>query len=207
MNSTQTEQMVRNSVAGAAMLLVAVLCAGCRITTTKGEGKKDVSINTPLGGMQVKTNPGRVLEKVGLPQYPGSVLVDKKGEHNGADEGSADVDMSFGSFHLRVLAVGFQTSDSQQAVEAFYRPALAKYSDVIACRNHQPVGQPAKTGLGLTCEDEKGKHGMHGSSTGDDADALQLKAGSGAKQHIVAIKPQDDGTRIELVALDLPKGD
>lgn len=115
--------------------------------------------------------------------------------------------MSFGSFHLRVLAASFQTPDAPSRVEGFYRKPLAQFSDVIACRDQQPVGQPTKTGLGLTCSDDK--HQLHGKvnidTTDHNSSQLELKAGSPSRQHIVTIEPRDGGTRIGLVALDLPR--
>ncbi len=200
-----TRQRIGQAIGtGLVSLFLVVLCAGCNITRTSGKGK-DVSIETPLGGMQVKDDPAHVLERIGLPQYPGSTIVPKK---HGSDDRAADVDMSFGGFHLRVLTLGLQTPDPQQAVEAFYRKSLAQYSDVIACRNHVAIAPPAKTGMGLTCSDDENARDVHvGKNSGEDQDELQLKAGSQSRQHIVAIKPQDGGIRVQLIALDLPHGD
>lgn len=181
--------------------------AGCHISADKKDGKSNVSISTPLGGLNAETDPTKVLGKLSLPQYPGSRPVEKT-ESNQDDKNSADVDMSFGSFHLRVLAASFQTPDAPSKVEGFYRKPLAQFSDVIACRDQQPVGQPAKTGLGLTCSDDK--HQLHlkvnlNTNLNRNSGELELKAGSPSRQHIVTIEPRDGGTRIGLVALDLPR--
>ena len=180
--------------------------AGCHISADKKDGKDNVSIETPLGGLNVKTDSSRVLGKVGLPQYPGSHPEQKKAVSD--DKDSADVDMSFGSFHLRVLAASFETADSPAKVEAFYRQPLAQFSDVIACRNQQPIGTPVKTGLGLTCADDKHtpnhKH-MNINVNDDEGNELELKAGSPSRQHIVGIRSTGNGTLIKLVALDLPR--
>src|SRR6185437_11562804 len=98
-------------------------------------GDDNVKIATPFGGMQVKTNDASVLDGMGLPAYPGAVLVKKDKDH-----GAADVNMSFGSFRLRVKAASFRTPDSPDKVEAFYRKALAQYGDVIKCSNDRVVG-------------------------------------------------------------------
>ena len=89
--------------------------AGCMVQSRKGANGDDVNISTPLGGMSVKTDNASVQSKLGLPLYPGAVLEKKKGD----DNGSADVNMNFGAFHLRVLAMGFTSPDSPQKVSDF----------------------------------------------------------------------------------------
>ncbi|MGI4757137.1 MAG: hypothetical protein ACRYGF_09840 [Janthinobacterium lividum] len=174
---------------------------GCMVHSKTGDhGDKDVAVSTPLGGLSVKTDSGAVQKKLGLPLYPGAVAEQKKG-----DNASADVDMNFGVFHLRVVAMGFTTADSPDQVRDFYRKALAQYSDVIECRHHQPVGKPERTGLGLTCSDDNHVH--TGERHQGDDDATELKAGSASRQHIVSYETQDAGTRFGLVSLELPRGD
>ncbi len=172
--------------------------AGCMVQSRKGANGDDVNISTPLGGMSVKTDNASVQSKLGLPLYPGAVLEKKKGD----DNGSADVNMNFGAFHLRVLAMGFTSPDSPQKVSDFYRKALSEYSDVIVCRNKQPVGTPVKTGLGLTCSDSNKVHAEANGS--DDSDETELKAGSPSRQHIVSFKQQGTGTKFGLISLELP---
>lgn len=185
----------------ACLLSAALLVSGCHISSHGKDGKEDVDIRTPLGSFAVKTDPGAVLGKIGLPAYPGATPINAKG----SDKDSADVNMSFGSFHLRVLALGFQTSDSRSKVEAFYRNALQQYSDVIACRGESPIGEPARTGMGLTCKGDKHVHGkIHAGDDSDSGDEFTLKAGSPSRQHIVSIEDKQNGTHFTLVALDLP---
>ncbi len=180
--------------------------AGCMVRSKKGaNGDDNVDISTPLGGMTVKTDSASVQDKIGLPLYPGATP-DKKKDN---DNGSADVDMNFGSFHLRVLAMGFTSADAPEKISAFYRKALAQYSDVIECQGKRPVGQPVKTGLGLTCADDNhasaevsGKGGVR--ITGDET---ELKAGSPSRQHIVSYKVEGGGTHFGLVRLELPHDD
>ena len=185
-------------VAGvAAAGLAAALLAGCRVESDKHGDSDNVKISTPFGGMQVKTNDAVVAEGIGLPTYPGAQLVNKD-----KDNGAADVNMSFGSFQLRVKAVSYQTGDSPAKVEAFYRAGLKRFGDVIACRDNRAVGTPARTQEGLTCNNNK-----QNNYTADDQlikGELELKAGSQQHQHIVGIDAQGGGTKIELVALDLP---
>ena len=180
--------------------LAALLLAGCHVTTHK-DGKNDnVDIGTPFGSMQVKTDNKGNSSTIGIATYPGAALI--KSDSDKSDGGSADINMNFGSFHLGVKAASYQTSDPQSKVEAFYRKDLARYGDVIACRDNSPVGQPTRTSQGLTCDSKHGNH-IHE----DDSDSgLELRTGSEQHQHIVGIEAKDGGTKIGMVALDLPTG-
>jgi hypothetical protein len=180
----------------AMMIVTTALMSGCRIESDKHGDNDNVKIATPFGGMSVKTNDAAVVEGLGLQVYPGAELV-KKDKNNGA----ADVNMSFGSFQLRVKAASYRTQDSPDQVTAFYRKALGRYGDVIQCQNDKPVGTSTQTAGGLTCDNEKGNH----ISVNDDMSGkMELKAGSKLHQHIVAIDPEGNGTKFGLVALDLP---
>ena len=189
--------MRTNQTAAVAMMIATTaLMNGCRIESDKHGDNDNVKIATPFGGMSVKTNDAAVVEGLGLQVYPGAELV-KKDQNNGA----ADVNMSFGSFQLRVKAASYRTQDSPDQVTAFYRKALGRYGDVIQCQNDKPVGTSTQTAEGLTCDNEKGNH----ISVNDDMSGkMELKAGSKLHQHIVAIDPEGNGTKFGLVALDLP---
>jgi hypothetical protein len=178
-----------------------VLLAGCRVESTKNGDGKNVNISTPFGGMQVNTNGADVMASLGLPSYPGAQMV-KKSDGDGNKDDSADVNMSFGGFQLRVKAAKFRSDDSTDKVEAFYRDKLMRYGDVVGCRNHAAVGTPARTSEGLTCDDSHGGH----ISVDDKVNShtLELRAGSQQHQHIVTIDADGDGTKFSIVALDLP---
>ena len=191
--------------AAAGLVLLALTLAGCRVHNHQSsDGGKDVDIATPLGGLSVKTDSATVQRRLGLPLYPGAAPEQRKGD----DNSSADVDMNFGSFRLRVLAMGFTSADAPAKVEAFYRASLAQYSDVIKCRHHQPVGLPVRTGLGLTCADDNHVHSGKSNDVDPDSDNdMELKAGSRSRQHIVSLQPEGTGTKFGLVSLELPRGD
>jgi hypothetical protein len=156
-------------------------------------------MSTPFGSMHVKTDNDANIAGIGLSTYPGSVPVK---EHDGKKSDAADINLNFGDFHLGVKAASFQTSDSPDKVEAFYRKDMAHFGDVIECRGARTVGEPTRTSQGLTCRDnDNGHHEFHVS---DGHDHPELRAGSPEHQHIVGIEPRDGGTRIGLVALDLP---
>ncbi len=185
-------------LAVAGLAAAAVANVGCHIDSRKQNGDENVKIATPFGGMSVKTDDSVAEGGVGLSVYPGATLVKKE---NGKDNGAADVNMSFGSFHLGVKALSYRTSDSPDKVMAFYRKDMARYGTVIHCRNNHTIGQPDRTQDGLSCE-HNGNSRMQ--MNDEDAKNDQLKAGSLSHQHIVAIDPEGSGTKIGLIALDLP---
>jgi hypothetical protein len=189
--------MQAKQAAAAVVALGAVMMTGCRVDSHKDGDNDNVKIATPFGGMQVKTNDAAVQEGMGLPVYPGAERVKKHDK----DSGSADVNLSFGSFQLRVKAASYRSTDSPEKLAAFYRQALARYGDVIQCSNNRPVGTPTRTSEGLTCDNNKDKHvTVNEDLTGK----MELKAGSKQHQHIVSIDPEGSGTKFGLVALDLP---
>ncbi len=165
--------------------------AGCRIETHKNGKNDNVDIGTPFGSMHVKTDDTNALAQTGLTGYPGATPVHKEGH----DNGSADVNMSFGGFKLGIHAAELQTPDTQDKVLAFYRKDLGRYGTVLTCKGSHTIGQPARTGEGLTCSND---------THGEGDDDLELKAGSEQHQHVVGITTRDGGTRIGLVAIDLP---
>lgn len=176
---------------------VASLAAtGCRFDSHKQGDGENVKIATPFGGLQVKTNNAAVQSSIGLPDYPGAVVIKKDKDNN-----SADINMSFGNFQLRVKAISYRTEDPPEKVQAFYKSALGKFGDVIQCSNSRAVGTPVRTAQGLTCDKEKHPHI---SVDEDFSKKLELKAGSEQHQHIVAIEQEGSGTKFGLVALDLP---
>jgi hypothetical protein len=178
---------------GAAML------AGCEVDTHQNSDGKDVKIETPFGGMRVKTNQPDVTQDIGLQAYPGAQPAKK--DNGNDDNESANVDMSFGGFQLRVKTAAFRTGDAPAKVEAFYRDGLKRYGDVIECQDGRAVGKPVRTAEGLGCEKNEG---VHVQKERQHSSKVELRAGSKAHQHLVEIDPEGSGTKFGLVALDLP---
>jgi hypothetical protein len=180
------------------MILGTMLASGCRVESDKNGDGNNVRIATPFGGMQVKTKDSDVEAGLGLPVYPGAVLT-KKNNEDGKNTGAADINMSFGSFRLRVKAAGYKSTDSPDQVMAFYRKALGRYGDVIECQNDKPVGKLTQTAEGLTCTEKNSVRGDN-----ELAGKTELKAGSQQHQHIVGVDLDGSGTKFGIVALDLP---
>lgn len=181
---------------------MALLAAtGCRVHVDKDQDGKEktVQVETPFGGIHVNTDKTSASD-LGLPIYPGAKPSEDHDKH-----GSADVHMGFGQWQLRVKAVSYQTNDSEEKVEAFYKKALTRFGDVIVCRDKKPVGSPVTTREGLTCADDSEKNSI---KVNEDAGRhIELKAGSKRHQHIVGFEdPKEGVTHFALVALDLPSG-
>ena len=78
----------------------------------RGGRGKEVSINTPVGSIEVHHDVDE--DSLSLPLYPGATRV--------KDKDSASVDLGFGGeASVQVLAAKFETSDSLERVKAFYR--------------------------------------------------------------------------------------
>jgi hypothetical protein len=193
---------IRSAAGLLAGLALVAWMAGCRVHVDKdshGEDK-NVQVDTPFGGVHVNTDKITAAD-LGLPVYPGAELVKGDDHHK-----SADIHVGFGEWEMRVRAVSYGTGDKQDDVIAFYKKALGRYGDVIACHGDTPVGSPSTTSEGLTCANEKTvKIDSDDFHSGDGS--LELKAGSRRHQHIVGLEdPKDGQTRFALVALDLPAG-
>ncbi|MGO8773211.1 MAG: hypothetical protein ACLQHT_03030 [Terracidiphilus sp.] len=210
--------MMRKTTILLAELAVAAGLTGCWVHVDKNSNgaDKNVQVDTPFGGIHVNTNQTTASD-LGLPVYPGAAQRADDDKHK-----SADVHLGFGEWEMRVRAVSYSTSDTQEQVAAFYRKALGRYGDVITCQGNQPVGTPTKTSEGLTCSGDGYKRTeteTNGKTLADNGgvkvqighstsrDCLELKAGSKRHQHIVGFEEPEAGkTRFALVALDLPAG-
>jgi len=184
-------------------LLAATALTGCHVTSHKNGGNENVDIGTPFGSMQVKTNNNVDTMGLGITPYPGAQMVKKD-----KDNGAADVNMSFGNFHLGVKAVAYTTPDDQDTVIAFYKKDLGRYGVVLECEGSRTVGQPTRTAEGLACSDGTHKSGHISWDTDDDndsSDKIELRTGSKQRQHIVAVEKKGNSTKIGLVSLDLPR--
>jgi hypothetical protein len=193
---------MRSATALVAGLALAAGLAGCRVNVEKGANGEDknVRVDTPFGGVHVNTGETSAAD-LGLPVYPGAQQVADEDKHK-----SADVQLGFGEWTLRVRAVSYATDDSKEQVTAFYKKAMGRYGDVIVCQGNTPVGSPSTTSEGLTCQDDKNsKVKVDNGDYGASRNGLSLKAGSKRHQHIVGFEePKDGKTRFALVALDLP---
>ena len=195
--------MRRIACATISIFALALGLTGCKVQVDKDEKgqEKTVKVDTPFGGVHVDTD-RTTAPDLGLPVYPGAKAVaDGDDQHK-----SADVNVGFGEWRLRVRTVSYESSDAREKIVPFYKKALAVYGEVLACQDKAPIGKPTQTSGGLTCEEKSESKGKF--ESGDmriTFDGFQLKAGSPRHQHIVSFKDGSKGvTRFEMVALDLP---
>jgi hypothetical protein len=183
-----------------AALLVLALLAGCHVTNHNGKDN-DVDVKSPFGSMHIKTDDNVDTANLGLSVYPGStVWKDDDSDGKNHDNHSADINMSFGDFHLGVKATTLRSTDSPDKILAFYRKDMTRYGDVIECKGSSVIGTPARTSQGLTCNSDTN----HNSVQINDGDEMELRAGSEQHMHLVSVRNKNGAEKIGLVALDLP---
>ena len=100
------------------------LSSAVHVQVSREGDKKEVSIKTPVGSMEVHKDVDEA--SLGLPIYPGATRLNEKG--------SATVNFDIlDEAKFRVLAGKFETSDSLDKVRAFYHDRLGdqvtKYKD------------------------------------------------------------------------------
>lgn len=161
-----------------------LLLGGCKVKVDeKKEGKnKNVDISTPFGDLKVRNQASA--SDTGLPVFPNSR--EKAGDEH--DSKSANVNMSFGKFGLKVAVATYETDAAPDKVLAFYRTELGKYGKLLECKG----GSIGDVNV------EKDKKELHCDEHGD-SNVTELKVGNSDLQRVVAVKPSGKGTEFSLV--------
>ncbi len=178
-------------MAAAAAVIVLALLGACTIQKTESKddkGNKNVKIDTPWGGLSVRTDPD--IKDTGLPLYPNARR--KPGDEH--DKHAANVDINTPMFGLKVVAIEFVSDDGPDKVLSFYRDKLKDLGGkFLECPNTRYVSVDGGKWEGdssnekeLTC-------------SGHSGDATEIKVGTPADQHIVAVKNTGRGTEFALV--------
>ncbi len=168
--------------------VVSLLLPACSVNVKKQQNGEDkqVDIDTPVGGIHVSK--GADVADVGLSVYPGARL--KQRGTDGEDR-SANVNISGFGFGVKVVAMEYESSDSPAKLLAYYKDQLQKYGHVLECHtSHMDFN-----------EDGKGwDHGSHElTCDGSSGSNIELKVGTKENQHIVAIRPEGQGSNFSLV--------
>lgn len=170
------------------------LLAGCSVHEQRDQksGDKKVDIQTPFGSIKVNTDADA--KDTGWPVYPGATL--KKGdEHSDFVDGtgrnkSANVNISgpFGT-GVKVAVVEYESDDAPEKVLGFYRSYMKTFGgQQLECKNTAwHVHRGTTDNDELRCDDSS-----HG-------DAVELKAGTKERQHVVAVKSKGTGSDFALV--------
>ena len=182
---------------GALFAALSVLPA-CSIHANDKHDSKDgvahVDIKSPLGDLHVSEEAD--IRDAGLTIYPGAKPAPKD---DSDDKKSANVNLSFPGFSLKVVAAEFLSDDSPDKVIAYYNKELPKYGKPIQCHGGWTGGHANHDG-----KDEMSKP----VSCGNDGsgDSVELKVGTEGNQHIVAVKPNSHGSRFALVYVRMHTG-
>lgn len=165
-----------------------VLSRGIQVhVNDKGGDKKEVSIQTPFGGIEVNKN-GVTEGSLGMPIYPGA--------KSSSDHNDATINMNFGNeAALRIVVGKYHTSDALEKVKEFYQERLTA-----------EVGQFTQRSIvdfdpGHWGEDEGNFIGKNK----EGKTVFEIKRKDSVK--IAALKSEWDGTRVELVHIDHGKNE
>ncbi len=170
------------------------LLPGCSVSHSKTDKGEEVTIKTPVGGMNVNENVDP--KQTGFSVYPGSRP--HHGDHD--DSGSVNMDM----FGMKIVVASFEADDAPEKVADYYDKEIKKYGAVLQCKGSGMRFTPhSSSGDGWGCEHGEASD-IKAAATGD---GLELKAGSKNNMHIVAVKPKGSGTEYALVYIRTGRGD
>jgi len=173
------------------LMIAVVSLSGCSINVKdkNKDGEARVDIKTPLGDVHVNEQPD--VKETGLVLYPGAKAAQKTSSD---DKKSANVNITAPGFALKVVAAEFQSDDSSDKILAFYKKELQRFGKPIECHSHWTGGGDVNVETGK----EEGSKPV--SCKSDSAgDTVELKVGTKENQHVVAVKPEGQGTRFALV--------
>jgi len=192
----------RNIIAGLSLgAFLAALCLlpACSINANdkSKDGEAHVDIKSPMGDLHVSEQAD--IRDAGLTLYPGAKPAPKD---DGDDKKSANVNLSLPGFSLKVVAAEFNSDDAPTKIITYYDKELQKYGKPIQCKGEWSTG-----------------HGGHVESSGEDkmakpvscdkggsGDSVELKVGTEGNQHVVAVKPNGQGSRFALVYVRMHTG-
>lgn len=178
------QRLNTNSRLGFILIFAAFLALpGCSVNVKDREGnEKKVDIETPLGGVHVAQDAD--IRDVGLPVYPGAR---RKERSSDGDQNNAHINISTSLFGVKVVALEYLSDDAPEKLVAYYKDQLNKYGSVLECHtSNRHIGSnmngedTSGDSKKLKCEEQSGK-------------TVELKVGTEKNQHIVSIKPAEDG--------------
>lgn len=182
-------------VAAAATATVLLLgLSACSITADKqGEGsqKKNVDIQTPFGGLKVRTDVDP--KDIGLPVYAGA----RRAPDDPHDSGSANVTLGIPGFGLKVIAARFESDDSSDKVLEFYRKEMKTYGSVTECHGNMDLKGDDPGSQEFTCKEGMGA---------EMRNKVELGVGKGSSHRIVSVEPLAKGCKFALVYLQMHSG-
>jgi hypothetical protein len=182
--------------------LVAALCIlpACSINANDKHNSKDgeahVDIKSPLGDLHVSE--AADIHDAGLTLYPGAKPAPKD---DSDDKKSANVNLSLPGFSLKVVAAEFLSDDGPDKIIAYYNKELQKYGKPIQCKGGWTGGGHVNASA-----DDKDASKPVSCSSNENGDSIELKVGTEGNQHVVAVKPNNKGTKFALVYVRMHTG-
>ena len=175
--------------------------AGCTVITShsdesdkdKKAASKKVEISTPFGDLKVRKEVN--LKDLGLSPYPNARLLPDEGKPDSDNRGNVSISTPF--FGLKVMVAKYESDDASEKVIDFYKKDMQRYGKVLPCKGSAHGGNHVETKdddftLKLNCDDVEG-----------DGKSTTLKAGDESSQHIVLVEPQEKGTHVSLVYIQM----
>lgn len=161
-----------------------LILPSCNVNVKKdSEGKeKNVDIETPMGALHVAKDAD--IRDVGLAVYPGAR---KKEKGDNGNENNAHINISSSLFGLKVVAIEYLSDDPPAKLVDYYKDELKKYGSVLECHTNKN-NTNATMNPGDSDDDSKLK-----CENDQNGKTIELKVGTEQNQHIVSIKPGDDG--------------
>ena len=139
------------------------------------------------------------LADIGLPAYPGAVLVKDLDKNGKEDKGSFGFSLWGGSFGLKLSLLKYRSPDSMEKIGQFYRDAMGRYGKVLDCSMTAPSSDDDKT-------DNNGKKNISLRCSKDDVKPgkLVIKVGKDEKHfRMVAMERQANGVEFQLLNLSV----
>ncbi len=194
-NPARTRKLYASAALACIAALLMVLAA-CNIRTEKRADNKKVDIETPFGGIHVGTDTSP--QDTGLSAYPGARLKPSQSDDAGRmrDRHSANVNIEFGNFGVRVVALDYLTDDPPDKVIGYYRNELKKYGPVLECPK------------GIVENKHDGLRELRCSESGrEESGRLDLAVGVPERQRIVSVRPRGKGAEFALVYVQVRRGE
>lgn len=170
----------------ALVLALASFASVAAAQQTKEDSKK-LEVRTPTAGLTVSA--AATSKEVGLPVYPGARL-----HKDTPSDDSTQANLAFwtSTVGFKLVVLKYESDDSVEKVSSFYRRALGKYGNVLQCSAaDEKKSEKHGRSKDLDCGDDKPEKG-----------AIELKAGTRERQHVVGVEPRGTGSKFELVYIE-----
>jgi len=164
------------------VLILVALQLGSAAAQDSGAEKKSLDIKSPVADLHAGNDAD--LRAVGLPLYPGA-----RPRKHGDDWNSASLSLFLQAFGMKIVVVNYDSDDSPDKLIAYYRDQLKKYGKPLECHSSSD-----KLDTDVDSDAQDSAQGKELKCKGDNkGDNVELKVGTEANQHVVAIRPSAAG--------------